>query len=120
MTDTPLSDDVLLPCDWCGKPPSIVCPDNSYGMAYITCGDANECPVEVIVWAELPHETLEDAKRRWNTRAALEAAMYGEMVACLCEAMLQLEYLDGKFQPTGTTAAVLTRTRALLSSIGGV
>lgn len=31
------------------------------------------------------------------------------------EAVLQLEYLDGKFAPTGTTAAVLAKLRAALT-----
>ena len=64
-------DDELKPCGWCGKPPSIVCPDNSYGSAFVTCGDTNECPVEVTAWADLnAGETIEDAKRAWNTRIA--------------------------------------------------
>ena len=36
----------------------------------------------------------------------------------LKEAVLQLEYLNGKFQPTGTTAAVLARIRAVLDERG--
>ena len=36
----------------------------------------------------------------------------------LREAILQLEYLNGKFQPTGTTAAVLARIRAVLDEQG--
>ena len=60
----------LLACDWCGKPPSIVCPDDSYGAAYITCGDANNCPAEVMVSVELREgKTIDDAKRIWNTRS---------------------------------------------------
>jgi ssDNA-binding Zn-finger/Zn-ribbon topoisomerase 1 len=63
----------LRECPFCGKPPLIVCPDNSYGAAMITCGDANECEVEPTAWADLPSETIEDAKRRWNTRSSPEA-----------------------------------------------
>lgn len=59
----------LKPCPFCGKPPLIVCPDNSYGSAMITCGDANECPVDLTAWGDLATgETIEDAVRAWNTR----------------------------------------------------
>ena len=64
----------LKPCPWCNKPPSIVCPDNSYGIAYITCGDANECPADVSVAVDLTAgEAIEDAKRIWNDRPDLTA-----------------------------------------------
>jgi hypothetical protein len=64
-----MADATLLPCPFCGKAPLIVCPDNSYGSAMITCGDANECPVALTAWGDLgTGETIEDAKRAWNTR----------------------------------------------------
>ena len=60
----------LKPCPFCGKVPLIVCPDNSYGSALITCGDGNDCPVDLAADADLnAGETLDDAITAWNTRA---------------------------------------------------
>ena len=66
-----MSDDrvELKPCPFCGKIPTIVCPDDSYGSAMVTCGDRNECPVDVTSWADLKAgETLTDAIAAWNQR----------------------------------------------------
>lgn len=59
----------LLPCPFCGKRPLIVCPDNSYGSAVITCGDDNACPVGPMAEGDLEAgETFETAIAAWNTR----------------------------------------------------
>ena len=64
----------LLACPFCGKRPLIVCPDNSYGSALITCGDDNECPVDLTAWADLKSgETLDTAVAAWNTRARTQS-----------------------------------------------
>jgi hypothetical protein len=50
-----------------------------------------------------------------------QAAALPLLKAVLEEARLQIEYLDAKFQPTGTSANVLARIeRALSSSAGAV
>lgn len=75
MTNSLVEDMVreLKPCPFCGKQPLIVCPDNSYGSAMITCGDDNECPVDLTAWGDLQTgETLDDAVKAWNTRAVLK------------------------------------------------
>lgn len=48
----------------------------------------------------------------------LPAPAWAEVVEALREAAMQLEYLDEKFQQTGTTAAVLARNEALLKRLG--
>lgn len=69
-----MSDDVeLLCCPFCGKPPR-VCPDTSYGYAMVFCPDENECPVQPCADGTFGDgETVEDAKRYWNTRAAISS-----------------------------------------------
>ena len=52
---------------------------------------------------------MSDVKKDRQTKVLCDA---------LKEAVLQLEYLNGKFQPTGTTAAVLARIRAVLDERG--
>jgi hypothetical protein len=61
----------LMLCPFCGKVPRIVCEDNSYGAALVTCGDDNDCPVDLTAWADLNEgETLSNAIAAWNTRAS--------------------------------------------------
>jgi hypothetical protein len=49
--------------------------------------------------------------------AAIEELGVERLVAALEEARLQLEYLDGKFKRTGTTAAVIAHIGEALSSL---
>lgn len=59
----------LLPCPFCGRPPSVI-PDTSYGEARVMCFD--DCPVQPIACAELADgATVQDAIAAWNTRADL-------------------------------------------------
>jgi hypothetical protein len=47
--------------------------------------------------------------------ARIRAEERDELIAALREASLQIEYLQQKFAPTGSGAAVLARTHALLA-----
>jgi hypothetical protein len=42
-----------------------------------------------------------------------------ELLGALDEARMQIEYLDGKFQPTGTSASTLARIRAAIALATG-
>lgn len=55
----------LLPCPWCGGPPS-VCEDDSYGACSIICGSCDTGPEA----AHRKKEELAQAIAAWNTRAA--------------------------------------------------
>lgn len=50
-----------------------------------------------------------------ETMAHLEGEVE-RLLAALKEARLQIEYLDAKFQPTGTSANVLARIEAVLTA----
>jgi hypothetical protein len=60
-----------------------------------------------------------DAGNEWTyDNLADEAADTVErLVEALAEARLQLEYLDSKIQPTGTTPAVLARIGMVLADV---
>lgn len=82
----------LLPCPFCGKVPSVVVPDNSYGSALITCGDGNECPVDLAAWGDLKAgETLQTAAAAWNTRAAIAELTQGSRRMTVLELAARLE-----------------------------
>lgn len=84
-----MSEIELKPCPFCGKAPYIVCEDNSYGCAMITCGDDNECPVDLTAWGDLREgETLEHAAYRWNTRVT-------QQMVNLADATISVTSFDG-------------------------
>jgi hypothetical protein len=86
----------LLPCPFCGKPPTIVCSDNSYGSALITCGDQNECLVDLTAWGDLNDgETIEDAEKAWNTRAPSTPAIDDEGLEAACRAYSEIVWGPG-------------------------
>jgi hypothetical protein len=55
-------------------------------------------------------------QRYWEGRWRDEKAENERLLAALTEARLQIEYLDAKFQPTGTSAATLARIGAALNN----
>jgi hypothetical protein len=76
-----------------------------------TCATEAQCKELRQALLEAERAVGSDVKKDRQTKVLCDA---------LKEAVLQLEYLNGKFQPTGTTAAVLARIRAVLDEqIGG-
>ena len=58
-----------------------------------------------------------DGHTQWANARLIAAAP--ELLAALKEARLQIEYLDAKFQPTGTSANVLARIESAIAKAEG-
>lgn len=89
----------LKPCPFCGGE-ARACPDTSYGAAIVFCPDGNDCPVNPQAEAELDvGETLDDAVRRWNTRATTPKPEASDSIAidrAVAEALKQAAWACDK------------------------
>jgi len=65
----------------------------------------------------LEAENLSSYPRYINPDGPEAAALIRDMEAMLGEAENQLSYLNGKFTPTGTTAAVIARITSLRAKV---
>ena len=113
VTDTATRARELLSCPFCGSPAEEGL-DAKWG-SFVFCTNEEWCNA-------LQHNftSEERAIAAWNTRTQPSSNDRVKVLEeALREARLQLEYLDGKFAPTGTTAAVLTKIRAALGENNG-
>lgn len=97
------------------------CQDDTWGGACDECGTKS---VKYIIASE--HDQLTLAVDLLEKNAAIQAKLLADtarqrdaLATMLEEARLQIEYMQSKFDQTGTGNAVLARINATLSVVGG-